>query len=214
MKEIKTQEKVVVTNCWNALHPANLLTSAEHHVHETMTVSVDDIPLQASDLPKPTGSTASENVSCKSPDELIERVAKEHKLNKEQTVAFRIIAAKFIEFITHLKMGTEGSVEPLCMLMTGPGGTGKTHVICALTTLMGYYSCAHWIRYLAYTGSAASLIDGMTMHSGLGIQILLRDKGKGSRVPSKSTKDLDPNKQSQMIRASVRVEGCTGSSAG
>ncbi|KIO27737.1 hypothetical protein M407DRAFT_47174, partial [Tulasnella calospora MUT 4182] len=53
----------------------------------------------------------------------------------------------------------------LKMMMTGPGGTGKTHVIRALTALMSLYGCSHRIRFLAPTGSAASLIEGMTIHS-------------------------------------------------
>jgi len=65
------------------------------------------------------------------------------------------------------------------MLMTGPGGTGKTHVVKAVQALMQRYGCGHLIRFLAPTGSAASLIDGMTVHKALNIQIRSADsRGK------------------------------------
>ncbi|KAG2041053.1 hypothetical protein BDR03DRAFT_856821, partial [Suillus americanus] len=56
---------------------------------------------------------------------------------------------------------------PLSMLMTGPGGMGKTHVLNAVHVLMTRYGCSHQICFLVPTGSAASLIDGMTIHKGL-----------------------------------------------
>lgn len=66
------------------------------------------------------------------------------------------------------------------LLLTGPGGTGKTHVVKGLKAVMAAYGCEHKIRFLAPTGSAASLIDGMTIHKGLGIKIHSNEKGKGN----------------------------------
>jgi hypothetical protein len=43
--------------------------------------------------------------------------------------------------------------------------------------------------FLAPTGSAASIIDGMTIHKGLGIKIKAKNKGKGNRDPGSSTED-------------------------
>ncbi|KAG2135304.1 hypothetical protein DEU56DRAFT_721738, partial [Suillus clintonianus] len=77
----------------------------------------------------------------------------------------------------------------LIMLMTGPGGTGKTHVVKAVQSVMQHYGCAHIIRFLAPTGSAAALIDGMTVHKGLGIKIKSNNKGKGNREPGNSLED-------------------------
>ncbi|KIJ09416.1 hypothetical protein PAXINDRAFT_41554, partial [Paxillus involutus ATCC 200175] len=51
----------------------------------------------------------------------------------------------------------------LIMLMTGPGGTGKMHVVKAVHSVMDHYGCAHMIRFLAPTGSVAALINGMTV---------------------------------------------------
>ena len=64
--------------------------------------------------------------------------------------------------------------------MTGPGGTGKTHVVKAVQKVMEHYNATHRIRFLAPTGLAASLIDGMTVHKGLGIKVKSKDKGKGN----------------------------------
>ncbi|KAF7770959.1 hypothetical protein Agabi119p4_6933 [Agaricus bisporus var. burnettii] len=77
------------------------------------------------------------------------------------------------------------------MLMTGPGGTGKTHVVKALRQVMNHYGCGHRIHFLAPTGSAAGNIDGMTIHKGLGLKIAKKDgRGKGSQEIGGSSEDF------------------------
>ena len=57
-----------------------------------------------------------------------------------QWVAFRIMARSFIHrYLLELK--EELVTEPLRMLLTGPGGTGKTHVVKALRGVMAEYGC-------------------------------------------------------------------------
>jgi PIF1-like helicase len=119
------------------------------------------------------------------PEEIINQVGSEHQLNSKQWVAFQIIARSFIK--THLEMSD--TPEPIRILLTGPGGTGKTHVVNALRALMEIYGSEHTLRFLAPTGSAASLIDGMTIHKGLGIKIKSNQKGKGNREPGESSED-------------------------
>jgi hypothetical protein len=46
---------------------------------------------------------------------------------------------------------------------------------------MKFYGAERTIRFLAPTGSAASLVDGMTIHKGLGIKVQSTNKGKGNR---------------------------------
>ena len=75
------------------------------------------------------------------------------------------------------------------MLLTGPGGTGKSHVVKAVHKVMEHYRAGHTIRFLAPTGSAASLIDGMTVHKGLGIKVKSTDKGKGNRKLADNQED-------------------------
>ncbi|KAI5984364.1 hypothetical protein EDD15DRAFT_2177323, partial [Pisolithus albus] len=120
------------------------------------------------------------------PESVVNKIGNEYKLNEKQWVAFRIITNYFVQkFIC--KKNTAS--ERLCMFMTGPGGTGKTHVVRAVKSLLEHYSCGHIIRFLAPTGSAANLIDGMTIHKGLGIKIQSKKKGKGNREPGDSKED-------------------------
>ncbi|KAK0430562.1 hypothetical protein EV421DRAFT_1692099, partial [Armillaria borealis] len=84
------------------------------------------------------------------------------KLNTEQEIAFRIMADTFI------KQG-EPEPFPLRMFLTGPGGTGKTHVIKALCDVMDMFGYSHVVRFIAPTGSAAALNDGLTVHKAFGI---------------------------------------------
>ena len=75
---------------------------------------------------------------------------------------------------------TDTETEPLHMLMTGPGGTGKTHIVKAVQKVMNYYGYVHKIRFLAPTSSAALLINRMTIHKGLGIKVKSKEKGEGN----------------------------------
>ncbi len=68
-------------------------------------------------------------------------------------------------------------------------GTGKTHVVHAVQEVMDLFACAHRIRYLAPTGTAAALIGGSTCHKGLSIKVHDPSKGKGNRKPGFSTED-------------------------
>ncbi|KAG1733182.1 uncharacterized protein EDB91DRAFT_1057610, partial [Suillus paluster] len=109
--------------------------------------------------------------------DVIDTVGSEFSLNAKQWVAFRIIAEFFVAKYVEKRLPEE---EQLRMLMTGPGGTGKTHVVKAVQCVMEHYGCAHLIRFLAPTGSAAALINGMTVHKGLGIKIKSKNRGKGN----------------------------------
>jgi len=71
-------------------------------------------------------------------------------------------------------------------LLTGPVGTGKTHVVKAIKQVMEAYGRANNIHFLAPFGAAAALIDGMTIHKGLFIKVRKKGKGKGNHVPGES----------------------------
>ena len=73
------------------------------------------------------------------------------------------------------------------MLLMRPGGTGKTHTIKAVKEVMCHYQMEYAIWFLAPTGSAAALIDGITIYKGLGIKIKAKDKG--NRAPGDTTDD-------------------------
>ncbi|KAF8290394.1 hypothetical protein DL93DRAFT_2038660, partial [Clavulina sp. PMI_390] len=104
-------------------------------------------------------------------ESLVDEISKEWALNEKQNLAFCIMASQFQKIMLQ-KSDTDNQVKPLRMFMEGPGGTGKTHVLRALQSLMSRYGCAHRIRFLAPTGGAAALLDGQTIHRGLGISEL------------------------------------------
>ncbi|KIK31922.1 hypothetical protein CY34DRAFT_102503, partial [Suillus luteus UH-Slu-Lm8-n1] len=119
------------------------------------------------------------------PEDVMQHFETHFGLNEKQKICFRLICEWFIA--KHVLK--KNDIPPLSMVMTGPGGTGKTYVINAVKALMAHYGCEHQIRYLAPTGSAASLIDGMTIHKGLGIKIKANRNGKSGRQPGESTED-------------------------
>lgn len=87
----------------------------------------------------------------------IEAIISEYTLSLEQERAFRIIA----EHSMLLKPG------PLRMFLNGPGGTGKSRVINALTDFLQRRNQSRRFRLCSYTGVAAKNITGMTLHSAL-----------------------------------------------
>ncbi|KAG2336236.1 hypothetical protein BDR05DRAFT_896975, partial [Suillus weaverae] len=103
-----------------------------------------------------------------SADDIVTEIGTSFKLNVMQFQAFRIVTSHFI--LKYVDKRQEADlVDQLTMLMTGPGGTGKTHIVKAVQSVMQHYGCTHLIRFLAPTGSAAALIEGMTVHKGLGL---------------------------------------------
>ncbi|KAF5333957.1 hypothetical protein D9758_017594 [Tetrapyrgos nigripes] len=122
------------------------------------------------------------------PSQVLKYVADKNYLNEKQYQSFYIIASRFLQRYI-FQDPEELAKNPLCMFLTGPGGTGKTHVVKSVQEVMKLYGMDHRIRFLAPTGRAASLIDGMTIHKGLGIQIKSKEKGKGNRKLGESEED-------------------------
>src|SRR6266850_8443221 len=94
-------------------------------------------------------------------DGKVVEVIAQFQLNKKQQIAFHIGAQRLKELLeidVTSGNGTIGRGKPLHMLMTGPGGTGKTHVVKALKELMKLYGSAHRIRFLAPTAQAQLLL--------------------------------------------------------
>ncbi|KAG1724044.1 uncharacterized protein EDB91DRAFT_1063060 [Suillus paluster] len=118
--------------------------------------------------------------------EVINAVGAEFNLNTKQWVVFRMIADFFVAKYVKKNLPED---EQLRMLMTGPGGTGKTHIVKAVQCVLQHYGCAHLIRFLVPTGSAVALINGMTIHKWLGIKIKSKNKGKGNWDPGTTAED-------------------------
>lgn len=54
---------------------------------------------------------------------------------------------------------------------------------------MKIYGYHHNIRFLAPSGSAASLIDGMTIHKSLSVKVRKQGKGKGNHIAGDVAED-------------------------
>ncbi|KAJ3911742.1 hypothetical protein F5877DRAFT_54939, partial [Lentinula edodes] len=83
-----------------------------------------------------------------------------HKLNDQQILAFLLLA----DTVGHQSL-TDKPVEPLRMLVTGPGGTGKSRIFAAWSDFHEGINCKDEFRLTAPTGVVASQIGGCTIHS-------------------------------------------------
>lgn len=97
-------------------------------------------------------------------------------LREDQFRAYDII-------VWHLEQTLAGAqVPPLRMILYGEGGTGKSRVIQTATEAFAARGCAFMLVKAAYTGIAASLIDGKTTHLighiAVGKDVTLSDDGK------------------------------------
>lgn len=86
-------------------------------------------------------------------------VFRKSKLNAEQYRAYDIV-------LWHLEQTLAGAnPPPLCMVLFGEGGTGKSKVIQTITDAFAQKGAQFMLMKAAYTGVAASLIDGKTTHT-------------------------------------------------
>ncbi|KAK0470896.1 hypothetical protein IW261DRAFT_1311769, partial [Armillaria novae-zelandiae] len=104
---------------------------------------------------------------------LIDVTVENFKLNFHQSVAFKIMAHTYLKRkgLSEFMTCNEPEPYPMRMFLTGPGGTGKTHIIKALISVMERCRDGHAVRFLAPTGSAAALNNGMTVHKAFGLNI-------------------------------------------
>ncbi|KIL62904.1 hypothetical protein M378DRAFT_80562, partial [Amanita muscaria Koide BX008] len=82
------------------------------------------------------------------------------QLKRDQARAYDII-------IWHLEqtLSAAEGLEPLRMIIYGEGGTGKSRVIQTVSETFVAKGVKHILFKSAYTGVAASLIDGKTTHT-------------------------------------------------
>ena len=86
------------------------------------------------------------------------------RLNDDQQLAYDIID-------WHLNETISGKKPPqLLMVIPGEGGVGKTKLIQTITQNFYLQGVDDWLVKGAYTGIAASLIDGKTLHVLVGIR--------------------------------------------
>jgi hypothetical protein len=100
------------------------------------------------------------------------------ELNDDQRRAYSIVD-------WHLKETIGGKEPPqLLMLIPGEGGVGKTKLIQTMSRHFEREEADHWLVKGAYTGIAASLIDGKTLHVLGGIPV------KGRKQSAQTLKKL------------------------
>ena len=179
MSSLKQQEKIIARerqtgHFSNEALPTDLINDTELPLKNPVEINIST---PSSFCPSTSFRNIYDEHHENTSENIIDSVSKTYNLQSQQDIAFRIITQSFIQRYIY-KIVKD---DPLRMLLTGPGGTGKTHVVKAVQKVMDFYNAAHTIRFLAPTGSAASLIDGMTIHKGLGIKVTSSDKGKGNR---------------------------------
>ena len=79
-------------------------------------------------------------------------------LKPDQLRAYRIVTWHLGETLRG------GDIPPLRMVLYGEGGTGKSRVIQTITEVFAARGMSHMLVKAAYTGVAASLVDGKTTH--------------------------------------------------
>ncbi|KAJ7635226.1 hypothetical protein FB45DRAFT_679026, partial [Roridomyces roridus] len=83
-----------------------------------------------------------------------------HGLNDKQTLAFLLVADQIGR-----QTESKTTIEPMRLLVTGPGGTGKSRIFDAWTEFHKKIGREHEIRLTGPTGVVASDIGGSTIHS-------------------------------------------------
>lgn len=130
-------------------------TAAPQAMARTPAAS-DVIPLTTMDLanlPSDESEAVEEALTAVEPDQL----------RSDQRRAYDIVK-------THLDNSIDGKNPPqLLMQIQGEGGTGKSKVIQTITAYFAARGVKHTLQKMAYTGIAASLIEGRTTHTALGV---------------------------------------------
>lgn len=96
----------------------------------------------------------------------------EFTLNKEQSLAFRIIC----------NSASRESLPPLRLYIGGSGGTGKSRIIMAVREFFHRRGESRRLRLASYTGVAAHNVSGMTLHAALSLG---QRNGKSSRAKTR-----------------------------
>ncbi len=182
--DIKNRESAINTSRLNA---ADASRQYAPDARETAVGSSEDIrgpPPWFLDRPVPeTVADVSRNTDI---DDLVSKTSEQYKLNREQDIAFRIMTNTYLcrKVATSSEITDGPEPYPLRMFLTGPGGTGKTHVIKALMSVMERCGDKHALRFIAPTGSAAAINDGMTVHKAFGLKV-------GDKLSQHSTQTIN-----------------------
>lgn len=92
-------------------------------------------------------------------NETVDKFASSSLLNDRQKMAFDIVISQL-----QAHMRNEPTPQQL-MIVYGQGGTGKTAMLNAISKAFADYGASHLLAKTAYSGVAASLIGGQTLHT-------------------------------------------------
>lgn len=118
---------------------------AVEHVQQAVAQTLGSVNYLGAD----GGEVAEDVISSVDPSDLFE----------EQRRAYDIVHAQVHRCLS----GSDP--DPLLMVVSGEGGVGKSKVIQTITALFESLNVKHWLKKAAYTGVAASLIEGQTLHT-------------------------------------------------
>jgi hypothetical protein len=130
-------------------------------------------------------------------------------LNAEQHEAFRLAATPVLSAIrANLQRNLAGVVmrtAPQRVVIAGAGGCGKSRVIDALRHLAEQWHVQHAVIVTAYTGAAAVLLRGRTLHSVLGMNRDSADVGKKRKRASRDGQNVGSVTKRALDTATVLV---------
>ncbi|CEL58884.1 hypothetical protein RSOLAG1IB_12210 [Rhizoctonia solani AG-1 IB] len=150
-----TVDQAQVTKWTEALHDAaikNQLSQTHKPAEEIDSGDIETMVLDPPDLPNNVPSITYQGDTLPAPDLDVSM------LSDEQLRAFEIVKNHF------LKTQAGHKPEQLLMQIQGEGGTGKSLIISKITNLFSQHQAGSKLRKSAYTGIAASLIEGSTLH--------------------------------------------------
>ena len=201
VSSIKQQETAMMVRCRCA---SNVSEQVDIQETETPTMLLTSEWPPVLEVPIPMTESPNQGIAPSLAAKTVYFVAEKFDLNKKQKMVYDIVAQKFVDQCIHK---VDNGREPLQMLMTRLGGTGKTHAFRALQELMKLHNSAHLIQFLGPTGTSAKQIGGMTVHKGLGISIALKLSGYGNRKAGESNEEYSVG-ISMKNRTSICSEWC------
>lgn len=157
---------------WKEEQTMLLLSHAATNVEETLT----SIRQFTSDTSQSNASPTSDTNSLTMPHvpscDLIDQVANKWTLDENQRHAFNLIT-------TH---SCERSPRQMKLFLSGSAGSGKSRVIRALQDFFSMKGESRRLRLTAYTGIAASNINGVTLHSALNLTLCTKNTRRSSKT--------------------------------
>lgn len=146
-----------------SIHPTSAITTVEHL---KIALEADEALTEYPKIP----AEPEEHVRFPA----IGQMADRYTLNPLQRHAFRLAALALLQKIAdgycQGSIAKEPTAAPFKMYLGGEGGTGKSRIIEALVYLAKMWDRPGAVRTCAPTGIAASLVNGQTFHSLVGLR--------------------------------------------